>query len=79
MPDTMKNPISGRTRDEEISIATGGIGGRLPFDAWRKLIARGVVKETQKNFGGVHRAKKRKRTANSPRQLDTGRGAGDRP
>lgn len=36
------NPISGRTRDEEIKIALG-IGGRLPFDAWLSLKRRGVV------------------------------------
>ena len=28
-----KNPISGRTRDEEIQIARA-IGGRLPSDVW---------------------------------------------
>ena len=42
LPPDIVNPISGCTRDEEISIGLA-IGGRLPFDTYESLIRRGVV------------------------------------
>lgn len=43
LPDYGRNPISGKTRAEEIEIARA-IGGRLPFDTYLSLIRRGIVK-----------------------------------
>lgn len=42
LPSYVVNPISGCTRDEEIEKARA-IGGRLPFDTYKKLIQRGIV------------------------------------
>ena len=46
----MVNPISGRTRRQEIAIAGGiaGIGGRLPFNTYCDLLRRGIRKKIKR-------------------------------
>lgn len=53
----MINPISGRTRDEEILVGLA-CGGRLPFDAFDAL-RRGKPSRKKKSVGNNRREKKK--------------------
>lgn len=74
VPKPEINPISGRTRDEEIKIALG-IGGRLPFDAWLSLKRRGVVGKRRQILRSSKA--KRKSATKSPPLLMVPTGEGD--
>ena len=65
LPTETINPISGCTRDAEISIGLL-IGGHLPFDAYESLIQRGVIADkTRKKTKNPRRASKKNNTMNN--------------
>ena len=63
LPDYGRNPISGRTLAEEIEIARG-IGGKLPYCAFCKMIQRGIIKPRRKR----RRSRNLKAKQTPPRQ-----------
>lgn len=53
LPDYGRNPISGRTLEEELEIARA-IGGRLPYCAFVSLIRRGIMKPPRRRVKAKH-------------------------
>lgn len=63
LPDYGRNPISGRTLEEELEIARA-IGGRLPYFAFVSMVKRGIIKPPRRkgkpkcNSGTLSKTKK---------------------